>query len=84
MKTMYLISNDDYNYSYLHTNGQFYNCVVNVGGCKLVTYKNLKSAQKKANSLNCAFVVEVLSSGNLIANEKKKFKKVWKKLAGMK
>jgi hypothetical protein len=32
---------------------------VNVGGCKLVTYKNLKSAQKKANSLNRAFVVEV-------------------------
>jgi hypothetical protein len=59
MKAIYLISNDDYNYSYLHTNGQFYNCIVNVGSCKLVTYKNLKLAQKKANSLNCAFVVEV-------------------------
>ena len=71
MKAMYLISNDDYNYSYLHTNGQFYNCVVNVGGCKLVTYKNLKSAQKKANSLNCAYVIEVkigqvLSEGVII------------------
>ena len=67
----YFISNDDYNFSYLHTNGCFYNCVVNVGGCKIVMYKNLKSAQKKANSLNCAFVVEVkegqtLSEGRIV------------------
>ena len=62
---MYLISNDDYNYSFLHSNGCFYNCVVNMRGCNLVTYKNLKSAQKKANSLNCAFVVEVQAGQTL-------------------
>ena len=62
---MYLISNDDYNYSFLHSNGCFYNCVVNVGSCKLVTYKNLKSARKKANSLLCAFVVEVQAGQTL-------------------
>ena len=56
---MYVISNDDYNYSFLHTNGCFYNCAIDMRGCKLVTYKNLKSAQKKANNFHCAFVVEV-------------------------
>lgn len=66
---IYLISNDDYNFTYLHSNGCFYNCVVNVGGCKLVTYKNLKSAQKKANSLNCAFVIEV-EAGQMLSEAK--------------
>jgi hypothetical protein len=56
---MYIISNNDYNYTYLHTDGNFYNCIVNVGGCKLVTYKNLKSAQNKSNNIYGSFVIEV-------------------------
>ena len=56
---MYIISNNDYKYSYLHTDGNFYNCIVNVSGCKLVTYKNLKSAQNKSNKIYGSFVIEV-------------------------
>ena len=56
---MYFISNNDYNYSYLHTDGNFYNCIVNVRGCKLVTYKNLKSAQNKSKNISGSFVIEV-------------------------
>jgi hypothetical protein len=68
----YLISNDDYNFSFLHTNGYFYNCIIDMAGCKLVSYKNLKSARKKANSMPCAFVVEVevgqrFSEGKIVA-----------------
>jgi hypothetical protein len=44
----YVITNDDYNFSYLHTNGYFYNCIIRGVKCELVVYKNLKSAQKKA------------------------------------
>ena len=54
----YLISNDDYNYAFLHTNGSFYNCVIADIGCKLVMYKNLKSAKKKANDVR-GYVIEV-------------------------
>ena len=56
---MYIISNNDYKYSYLHTDGNFYNCIVNVNGCKLVTYKNIKSAQNKSNKIYGSFVIEV-------------------------
>jgi hypothetical protein len=68
----YFISNDDYNYSFLHTNGHFYNCIIDMKGCKIVSYKNLKSARKKANSLLCAYVVEVeigqtLREGKIVA-----------------
>lgn len=68
----YLISNDDYNFSFLHTNGYFYNCIIDMVGCKLVSYKNLKSARKKVNSMPCAFVVEVevgqrFSEGKIVA-----------------
>lgn len=68
----YLISNDNYNFAYLHSNGHFYNCIIDMKGCKLVSYKNLKSARKKANSLLCAYVVEVevgqtLREGKIVA-----------------
>jgi hypothetical protein len=41
-------------------------------GCKIVSYKNLKTARKKANSLLCAYVVEVeigqtLREGKIVA-----------------
>ena len=68
----YFISNDNYNFAYLHTNGHFYNCIIDMKGCKIVSYKNLKSARKKANSLLCAYVVEVevgqtLREGKIVA-----------------
>lgn len=58
-KVMYVISNDDYNFSYLHSNGYFYNCVIDMKGCKLVSYKNFKSAENRCKNLRCAYIVEV-------------------------
>ena len=55
---------------YLHSNNCFYTAIFSGVGFNLVTYKNLKSAQKRATKIG-AYVLEVkngqrLSEGKLV------------------
>jgi hypothetical protein len=66
MNKFYIITNGAG--GYLHTNNVFYTAVVNVGTIRLVSYKTLKLAQKRALKVG-AYVLEV-NEGEPISNGK--------------